>query len=219
MEISAEKAKLMANNANGMSIAIRINSEKLDVVDSFKYLGAVVTDQGSKPEVLSRIAQITAALARLKTTWNDKHISLSSKIRLMRSLVISILLYACETWILTADILKELQATEMRCFRKLLGISYRDHITNDAVRDRIRQAIGPYDDIVTAVKKRKLKWFGHVSRSPGLAKTIVQGTVQAWENNIFEWTGLKFCNALREAENKIKWRERVAMSVAPERSP
>ena len=170
------------------------NSEKLDEVDSFKYLGAVVTDQGSKPEVLSRIAQTTAALARLKTIWSDKHISLSSKIRLMRSLVISVLLYACETWTLTADILKKLQATEMRCFRKLLGISYRDHITNDAIRDRIRQAIKPYDDILTTVKKRKLKWFGHVSRSSGLAKTILQGTVQGgrrrgrqkkcWENNI-----------------------------------
>ena len=123
MEISAEKTKLMTNNANGISIDIRINGEKLDEVDSFKYLGAVVTDQGSKPEVLTRIAQTTAALARLKTIWFDKHISLSSKIRLMRSLVISVLLCACETWTLTADIRKKLQATEMRCFRKLLDIS------------------------------------------------------------------------------------------------
>ena len=67
----------------------------------------------------------------------------------------------------------------MRCFRNLLGSSYRDHITNDAVRDRIRQPIGPYDDILTTVKKRKLKWFGHVSRSAGLAKTILQGIVRA----------------------------------------
>ena len=129
MEISAEKTKLMTKNANGISIDIRINGEKLDEVDTVKYLGAVVTDQGSKPEVLSRIAQTTAALAKLKTIWSDKHNSLSSKIRLIRSLVISVLLYACETRTLTADILK------MRCFRKLLGISYRDHITNDAVRD------------------------------------------------------------------------------------
>ena len=112
----------------------------------------------------------------------------------MRSLAISVLMYTCETWTLAADILKKLQATEIRCFRKLLDISYRDHITNDAVRDRIRQAIGPHDDILTTVKKRKLKWFGHVSRSSGLAKTILQGTVQGgrrrgrqkkcWENNI-----------------------------------
>ena len=214
----------MTNNANGISIDIRINGDKLDA-----YLGAVVSDQGSKPEVLSRIAQTTAALARLKTIWNDKHISLRSKIRLIRSLVISVLLYACEAWTLTTDILKNLQATEIRGFRKLLGISYRDHITNDAVRDRIRQAIGPYDDILTTVKKRKLKWFGHVSRSSGLAKTILQGTVKGgrrsgrlkrgWENNISEWSGLKFCNALREAENKVKWRERAAKSVVPQRSP
>ena len=114
----------------------------------------------------------------------------------------------------------------MRCFRKLLGISYRDHITNDAVRDRISQAIGPYDDILTMVKKCKLKWFGHVSRSSGLAKTILPGTVQGGrrrgrqkrcrENNIAEWTGLKICDAVRDAENKIKWRERVATSVAPQ---
>ena len=178
MKISAEKTKLMTNNANGISIDNRVHGEKLDEVDSFKYLGAVVTDQGSKPEVLSRIAQTTAALARLKTIWSDKHISLSSKIRLMRSLVISVLLYACETWTLTADILKKLQATEIRCFRKVLDISYRDHTTNDAVIDRIRQAIGPYNDILTTVNKRKLKWFEHVSRSSGLAKTILQGTLQ-----------------------------------------
>ena len=74
MKISAEKTKLMTNNANEISIDIKINSEKLDEVDSFKYVGAVVTDQGSKVEVLSRIAQATEALTRLKTTWNDKHI-------------------------------------------------------------------------------------------------------------------------------------------------
>ena len=120
----------------------------------------------------------------------------------MHSLVISVLLYTCETWTVTADILNKLQVIEMRCFRKLLGISNRDHITNDTVRDRIRQAIGPYDDTLTTVKKRKLKWFGHVSRSSGLAKTILQGTVQGgrkrgrqkkhWENNISEWTGFNF---------------------------
>ena len=74
MKIIAEKTKLMTNNANDISIDIKINSEKLDKVDSLKYVGAVVTDQGSKVEVLSRIAQTTEALARLKTTWNDKHI-------------------------------------------------------------------------------------------------------------------------------------------------
>ena len=74
MKISVEKTKLMTNNANDISLTSKSTLKKLEEVDSFKYLGAVVTDQGSKVEVLSRIAQTTAALARLKTIWNDKHI-------------------------------------------------------------------------------------------------------------------------------------------------
>ena len=78
-----------------------------------------------------------------------------------------------ETWTITADI-ERIQALEIRCFRKLLGISYRDHITNGEVSARTGNAIGPYEDPLTSVKRRKLKWYGHVTRSSGLAKTILQ---------------------------------------------
>ena len=94
MEISAEKTELLTNNTSGINTEIKMNGQKLDTVTRFKYLGSVKTDEGSKPEILSRIAQTTAALTRLKPVWNDKSISLSSKIRLMRSLVTSIFLYA-----------------------------------------------------------------------------------------------------------------------------
>ena len=62
MEISAEKTKLMTNSANVIQREIKVKGQKLGTVTSFKYLGAVVSDDGSKPEVLSRIAQATAAL-------------------------------------------------------------------------------------------------------------------------------------------------------------
>ena len=97
MESSAEKTKLMTNNTSGINTEIKINIQKLETVTSFKYLGSIITDEGSKPEILSRIAQTTAALTRLKPVWIDKSISLSSEIRLMRSLVTSIFLYACES--------------------------------------------------------------------------------------------------------------------------
>ena len=77
---------------------------KLETVTSFKYLGSVITDEGSKPEILSRIAQTTAAFTRVKPIWIDKSISLSPKTRLMRSLVTSIFLYACELWMFAAEI-------------------------------------------------------------------------------------------------------------------
>ena len=60
----------------------------------------------------------------------------------------------------------------MRCYRRLLDISYKDHVTNEEVRRKIQTAIGEYDELLTLVKKRKLRWFGHISRSSGLAKTI-----------------------------------------------
>ena len=128
--------------------------------------------------ILSRIAQTTAALTRLKPVWIDNSISLRSKIRLMRSLVTSIFPYACESWILTAELQRRIQAMKMRCYRKILHISYKHHDTNEEVRAKIQQAIGPHEDLLTIVKRRKLQWYGHVSRSSSLAKTILQGTVK-----------------------------------------
>ena len=105
MEISAEKTKVVTNNTSGINTGMKVNGQKLETVTSFKYsLGSVVTDEGSEPEILFRIAQTTAALTRLKRVLNDRSISVSSKIQLMRSFVTSIFLYACELWTLTAEL-------------------------------------------------------------------------------------------------------------------
>ena len=117
----------------------------------------------------------------------------------------------------------------MRCYRRLLNISYKDHVTNDEVRRKIQAAIVEYDELLTLVKKRKLRWFGHVSRSSGLAKTILQGTEKGkrkrgrqkkrWEDNIKEWTGLDFASSTRAAENRSRWKGIVANSSVVPRRP
>ena len=92
---------------------------------------------------------------------------------------------------------------------------------------KIQQVIGPYEDLLTIVNRRKLQWYGHISRS-GLAKTILQGTAKGrrrkgrqrktWEDNIREWTGLEFAKSQRAVENRGKWRKLVAKSsVVPQR--
>ena len=137
----------------------------------------------------------------------------------MRTLILSNFLYACESWTITAKISRRIQALEMRCYRRLLNIAYKDHVTNEEVRNRIQNAIGVHDNLLhvtneevrnriqnvillTMVKKRKLRWYGHISRSSGMAKTILQGTEKGarrrgrqkkrWEDNINEWTGMGF---------------------------
>ena len=131
----------------------------------------------------------------------------------MRSLVTSIFLYACESWTLTAEPQRRIQAMGTRCYRKIQRISYKDHVTNEEVRAKIQQAIDPHD-LLTIVKRRKLQWYGHASRSSGLAETILQGAVKGgrrqgrqrkrWEDNFRESTGLEFVKSQRAVENREK---------------
>ena len=57
-------------------------------------------------------------------------------------------------------------------------ISYKHHVTNEEVRAKIQRAVGPHEDLLKIVKRRKLQWYGHVSRSSDAAKTVLQGTVK-----------------------------------------
>ena len=100
--------------------------------------------------------------------------------------------------------------------------------TRKSAPSKIQQAIGPHEDLLTIVKRQKLQWNCHVSRSSGLANTILQGTVKGgrrqgrqrkrWEDNIREWTGLEFAKSKRAVENRGKWRKLVVKSsVVPQR--
>ena len=86
----------------------------------------------------------------------------------------------------------------MRCYRKILNILYKDHVNNEEVRAKIQQAIGPNEDLLTMVKRRKLQWYGHVSRSSGLAKTILQGTVKRKEDKADRGSGGKTTSGNRQ---------------------
>ena len=102
----------------------------------------------------------------------------------------------------------------MRCHRKILGISYKDPFTNEEVHAKIQQATGSHEDLLTIVKRRKLQWYGHVSRSLRLAKSILQGTVKMarkegrqrnrWDENNRDWTGLQFDRSQMAVENREK---------------
>ena len=77
MEIGPDKTKVMTNDPNDFQTEIKIKGQRLEEVENLKYHGAIISNEGSKPEILSRIAQTTAALSRLKIIWSDKNISLA----------------------------------------------------------------------------------------------------------------------------------------------
>ena len=114
----------------------------------------------------------------------------------------------------------------MRCYCKILHIPYKDRFTYEEVCATIQQAMRPHKDLLTIVKRRKLQWYGHVSCSLGLVKTILQGIVKGgkrqgrqrkrWEDNIRECTGLEFAKPKRAVKNRKKWRNLVVKpSVVP----
>ena len=229
MESGPDKTKVMTNNPNGFQREIKTKGQRLEEVENFKYLGAIISNEGSKPKILSRIAQTTAALSRLKIIWRDKNISLVSKVKLMRTLILSTFLYACESWTLTAEIERRIQALEMRCYKRLLNISYKDHATNEEVRNRILRNwsawCSPNHGKITETDMVRPH-----HKILGMAKTILQETVKGarrrgrqkkiWEDNIKEWTGMRLGDSLRAAEDREGWKDIVATSsVVPWRPP
>ena len=118
----------------------------------------------------------------------------------------------------------------MRCYRRLLGINFRDHITNEEVLARIKTTAGPPKELLKIVRERKLRWFGHVTRSEGMGKIILQGPApgkrgrgrprRSWMDDIKEWSGLGGRGLQSHAHSREEWRKlvRVASSV-PHRPP
>ena len=127
-------------------------------------------------------------------------------------------------------VLRRMQAIEMRYYHQVVRISYKDHVTREEVRAKVQQAIRPHEKLLAVVKRRKLKWYGHVSRSSGPANTILQGAVKGkrrpgrqkkrWEDNIGERTGLVFADFHEAVENREICRTLVVKSsVVPQRPP
>ena len=122
-----------------------MNGQQLEEVSAFKYLGATLTkDSRSTTEIKSRLAIATSIMAKLDKIWKNKNISFPTKMRLYRALVLSTLLYGCESWTITAETTKRVQTFETKCFRRMLGISWSDRKTNDFVRAQVTSRAGPH---------------------------------------------------------------------------
>ena len=94
MEISTEKSKVMVNTTDARTGNIMLNQQQLEEVNSFKYLGAILSVDGScEVEIRARIGTATAAMARLNRIWSSKSISLTRKLGLYRALVKNIVLF------------------------------------------------------------------------------------------------------------------------------
>ena len=143
-----------------------------------KYLCATLKKDGSSEgEIRIRIATATSAIVRLDKIWKSKKMNFTLKHNLYKSLVLSIFLYGCESWTMLDSMEKKIVALENKSHKRLLGITNRQKITNVIVKKKIVSLVGNYVPLLAIVMKRKLCWFGHITRHNSLVKTILQGKI------------------------------------------
>ena len=173
-----------------------------------------MSDTGrSTNEVEIRVAMAISSLIKMDKLCKSQKISFGVRLRLLRAIVISGLLYGCESWTYSEEILKKINTFEFKCHRRLLGISWRDRRTNESVKERVEGLDGVQKPLIQIAQERKMKFFGHVRRYRSklrLANTIMHGRVpgnrgrarpwRSWVKDICEWTRSKPSQAIRLAE-------------------
>lgn len=218
--INRAKTKVMVVDRNKtINLTDRLN---LEVVDSFVYLGAVVTNNGScEPEVRRRIGMAKSAMTQLKHIWADRNITRKTKKQLVTTLVFSIFLYGAETWTLRKGDRTRIDAFEMWCWRKLLGIHWTEHRTNASIIAELKIPMR----LTTICLRRSFEYFGHIARKSGdnLEKLLLTGKVHGkrprgrsptrWTDQIKTTLDTTVCEAIHAAVDRTQWRQIVQEKV------
>lgn len=164
LRISGEKSKIMrVGYATPSNTAVTVKQQQqLEEVDRFMYLGCTFSSDGDvEHDVKCRIGKAWAAFQRLRPIWMTTALPLSTKLRLLKTIVIPTALYAAETWKSTAKINRHLDVFQQRCLRRLLKITYRDRVTNEEVYRR-----AGVEPLHVQVTKRRFRFAGHILRLP-----------------------------------------------------
>src|SRR6218665_955106 len=150
-------------------ITITCNGENLEQVESFRYLGAIVEENGDGgKEIRARLGMARTAMGSLTALWKDRTIGTGLKLRLMGSLVWPVALYGCETWTLRVEEKRKISTFEMTTYRRMRRVSWREFRTNESILEELM----PERRLLEVVKRRKLSYFGHMIRADKLPAFI-----------------------------------------------
>ena len=227
MSLNENKTKVMVldGSETNENIKINVQGRTLEQIEGYSYLGCWI-DRGGKcdKEVRRRIGNAKSTFLNSKEIFKSS-ISKLTKKRLIDCYVFSVLTYGCETWTLTRNIIKRIDALEMWIYRRMLGVTYRDRVTNVEVLSRMDCAL----TFVERIAKRKMKYAGHVMRgsSGRLMLNILEGHIEGrrrvgrprrgWMDDIKNWISpagnggidITYGDIKRSAENREHWREMV----------
>ena len=193
----------------------KIDGEEIESVNSFEYLGARIEANGKPtPEIRRRLAMATSKLKKMTNIWKGQCIG--TKIRILKSIVFPTATYGCEAWTINKSDSKRITAFEMKCYRKILRLSWTEKVTNEEV---LRKIGIKSPTLLQNIKKLKLGYFGHIKRHESLEKHIMEAKVEGrrgrgrpmrrWEQDIQEWLGITTAQASRLARDRSMFRQKV----------
>ena len=161
MAISVEKSKVLTVGCADVCTAIQLNNQSLEEVESFTYLGSSIDKSGkASTEVDTRIEKEGRAYQMwCKKVFRSANLSKATKMRVFRTLVMSVLLYGAETWTITQKDLRKLRTFHLKCLRDILGVTRWDKIRNENILRSANEV-----SIEDQLKHLRLQWLGHVIR-------------------------------------------------------
>ena len=164
LTISMKKTEVMFQPSNRHTYAapvIKAGVETLKVVDKFCYLGSILSaDASIDDDISARLAKASAAYGRLrKRLWSDHGIKLATKVAVYKAVMLTTLLYGCESWTLYRRHIAKLDQFHLRCLRKIANIKWQDKVPNTSVLQRCKMS-----GIEAILMGSQLRWIGHVIR-------------------------------------------------------
>ena len=176
MEMNVEKMKVMRISRQLFPVKIMIDQKQLENVESFKYLGSILTNDGRCTcEIKCRIAMAKAAFNKKRALFTST-LNMELRKKLVKCYIWSIALYGAETWTLRAVDQKHLESLEMWCWRRMEKISWTEHTGNEEVRVLLR--VKEKRNILHEISKRKAKLIGHILRRNCLIQRIIDGKIK-----------------------------------------
>ena len=225
LRVNIGKSKVMKGSREGEkgNLNILLNGEKLEEVESFRYLGVDIRSDGSQgTEISHRVREGARVLGALKSIWSKRSVSREAKLGMFEGIMVPTVMYGSECWALNAREKKKVDVIEMKCLRAISGVRWFDRRTNESVRE----SFGERRRLLERAEQSELSWFGHVVRMDEgrLVKRIYEASVEGnrargrprrkWRDGVVSALGsrgLDVHEGERQARERRSWKQVVRM--------
>ena len=219
LEMNTKKTKTMIIRRDvndGSKVDIKVDGVTLEQVESYQYLGQLITEDGRcEKEIRRRIGIAKTNFLKMKNVLTTKKLSMKTRKKILNCYIISTLMYAAETWVINAADWKRIEAFEMWMYRKMMKVSYTEHKTNEEVLKKANAKRSLKKEMML----RKTKYMGHALRRNGLQRGLLEAEVvggrgrgrprHTWVHNICKEAEMSYVQLVRLADNRTAFHQHI----------